>query len=111
MPVRRQRATCEHLAQAVLDRDVLPIGPDLLRIAVWLLEAGMPPERRTVSFAAAARRALQDDDPALAERLARAGLDGDRADALALEKQGRHDEVATAQAQVWAAMAGRRPSG
>src|SRR5262249_9784101 len=75
MPVGRRREVCEQLAEALIDPGLR--GPtDLLRSAVWQLEAGTPPDRRRVSFAAAARRALQDDDPALAERLARAGLDG-----------------------------------
>jgi DNA-binding CsgD family transcriptional regulator len=97
MTVGRRRTTCEQLAAGLFEHGGGE-GPDRLRIAVWLLEAGTPPDRRSVSFAAAARLALQDDDPQLAERLARAALDGERTDALtvladALEKQGRHDEV------------------
>jgi tetratricopeptide (TPR) repeat protein len=119
--VGRRRAVCEQLAGALYERsggrsgaavetgDAVEagdggVGPDLLRIAVWLLEAGTPTGRRLVSFAAAARRALEEGDPDLAERLARAALDpegteGEATAALgvlsdALDKQGRHDELA-----------------
>jgi hypothetical protein len=107
-PVGRRRTVCGQLAEALLawtGDGPARLRPALLRIAVWLLEADAPPDRRPVSFAVAARLALEDDDPRLAERLARAVLDtGDdeHADersaaravlADALEKQGRHDEV------------------
>jgi len=110
--VGRRRAVCGQLAGALLERTEQTeraggrgsdlSRPHLLRIAVWLLEADTPPDRRSVSFAAAARLALEDDDPRLAERLARAALaadgDGEHTAARAvladaLEKQGRHDEV------------------
>jgi len=97
MAMGRRRALCQQLADALFARSGGQ-GADLLPIAVWLLEAGTPPDRRTVPFTAAARLALQDDDPTLAERLARAALDGGETDALAvladaLEKQGHHDQV------------------
>ena len=95
-PARRRRyLTC--LADALLRHGLR--GPDdILRAAVWTLDAGVLPRDAEVSFPAAARQALRRDDPQLAERLARAAVDGRTPDAIAiladaLEKQGRHAEV------------------
>ncbi len=97
IPRARARACCDRLADAQL-REGIGHPDDLLRVAAWQLEAGTPPGRRAVSFTTAARRALHQAEPDLAERLARAALDDDSPQttavlAEALEKQGRHAEV------------------
>ena len=97
MPRARWRDCCARLAQALLQNGPRLPG-DLLRVATWQLEAGTPPDGRGVSFVAAARQALLQTEPALAERLARAGLDEGDPEAMAVlveavEKQGRHAEV------------------
>lgn len=98
IPRARHRDCCEQLADAWL-REGLRHPQDQLRVAVWQLDAGTPAHRRGVSFTAAARQALIQTDPYLAERLARAALaDEDSPETVtvlaeALEKQGRHAEV------------------
>jgi DNA-binding CsgD family transcriptional regulator len=97
MPPSRRREACGQLAAALLEHGT-GTPSQLVQIAVWQLAAGTPPDQRGISFAAAARLALLDHDPAMAERLARAALDAERPEALAvlaaaLEKQGRHGEV------------------
>jgi DNA-binding CsgD family transcriptional regulator len=96
-PASRRRRYLIHLADALLRHGLR--GPDdMLQAAVWTLDAGASPRDAGVSFPAAARQALRRDDPRLAERLARAALDVQAPDAIAiladaLEKQGRHAEV------------------
>ena len=97
VPASRRRRYLTRLADALL-RHGLRGADDVLRAAVWTLDAGVSPRATGVSFAAAARRALMRDDPRLAERLARAAVDVQAPDAVAiladaLEKQGRHAEV------------------
>jgi DNA-binding CsgD family transcriptional regulator len=97
VPASRRRRYLTRLADALL-RHGLRGADDLLRVAVWTLDAGASPRDAGVSFPAAARQALMCDDPQLAERLARAAVDVQAPDALAiladaLEKQGRHVEV------------------
>jgi DNA-binding CsgD family transcriptional regulator len=97
IPASRRRRYLTRLADALLRHGLR--GPDdMLRAAVWTLDAGASPRDAGVSFPAAARQALLRDDPRLAERLARAAVDVQAPDAIAiladaLEKQGRHAEV------------------
>jgi DNA-binding CsgD family transcriptional regulator len=97
VPASRRRQYLTRLADALLRHGLR--GPeDLLRTAVWTLDAGASPREAGVSFPAAARQALVRDDPRLAERLARAAVAVHAPGALAiladaLEKQGRHAEV------------------
>lgn len=96
MPALRKLLAFRRLADAA---EALPVAeqPDLLRIAMWRLEAGgrVEPGRMLES----GRRALFAHDERLAERLARAALDagGGVAAALLLGEVigalGRHDEA------------------
>src|SRR4030095_4988569 len=93
----RWRDCCARLAEALLQNGPRHPG-ELLRVATWQLEAGTPPDGHGVSFVAGARQAPLQPEPALAERLARAGLDEGDPEAMAVlveavEKQGRHAEV------------------